>query len=638
MADSNEPQDGKNDPEVRPLRSSVNLPIICSDLIPLSSSSAQEVVNEPSVVQEEAFGSGDAPAAATPLPDPSASLDAAKATIEVLKGKVLEVTAARDSLLESLGSVQSTMAALQARVTDLQDEATELRDFKAAVGDKLAAAESSESTISTLRSSLEDARRTLMRFQSDKETRTPSTTLLPAPEATTSARDKRMSLGVGAANRPERSHHRRISSVSDSGIALYGGGEISGAPLALAPPTVTKGGLRELRLSQVPTPPPAAAAPATGITSLFSGWGAGGSSATAEVKAAANRASLTANDQLQIDISQSSEDDVSPEEARRQALARLQGGTKARVSSAETVPIVDPEELTQLQLEVQALRKELVAAKLAREASETACRALREFVAVPQAEREKELQGMSLPPLPSDMQGDSDDEQAAPEEPKPSVISSWFRRAPPTNTAGGSAASAPPPPPLSKDAASNASVSGSTTASNLDELVGPPPPLPPSKSFISSWTRGVSLADPPAPPLAPPTPSRSQSLVSETSASPPPPPVKPSRFNFFALNKGAPVAASLPAVIAGPSDARSATSSPAPTIDEEEPQQTPVASPDEHTTAEGSQFEGLELEASPTPGEPEADEAAQAAVDSAPTVASEGPEDDIAGGDAARPV
>lgn len=582
------------------------------------SRSSQEVIDQPSAGQE-ASGSGDAPAA-TPLPDPSADLEAAKATIEALKSKVFEVTAARDSLLESLGSVQSTMAALQAKVTDLQEESAELRDFKTAASDKLAAADASESTISTLRSSLEDARRTLMRLQSDKEARTPSATHLPAPEVTTSARDKRMSLGVGVANRPERSHHRRISSVSDSGFALYGG-DAPGAPLAPARPTVTKGGLRELRLSQAPPPPPAAGA-TSGITSLFSSWGAGGSSATADVKAAANRSSLTANDLPHVDISQSSEDDVSPEEARRQALARLQGGMKTRVSSAETVPIVDPEELTQLQLEVQALRKELAASKLAREASEAACRALREFIAVPQAEREKELEGMSLPPLPSDMQGESDDERAGAEEPKPSVISSWFRRAPASHPANGSSVAAPPPPPLPKGAASNASVAGSTAASNLDEPASTssrPPPPPQSKSFISSWTRGVSLSEPSAPPGAPPTPSHSQSLVSETSP-PPPPAAKLSRFNFFALNKGAAAAASPPASTAGPTGARSASSTPAPTIDKEDLQQTLVNSP----------AEGIQVEVAPATD----DEAA--VVDGSLAGASEAPEAGIGEGDASR--
>lgn len=545
------------------------------------------------------------------------------------------MTAARDALLESLGSVQSTMASLQAQVGDLKDETAELRDFKAAAEDKLAAADVSEATISTLRSSLEDARRTLMRLQSDKEARTSSATLLPAPEASTSTRDKRMSLGVGASKRPERSHHRRISSVSDSGVAMYGS-EASGVPLALAPPTVTKGGLRELRLSQAPPPSPAATGTGatSGITSLFSGWGAGGSStATADVKAAANRASITATDQQQVDISHSSEDDVSPEEARRQALARLQGRTMARVSSAETVPIVDPEEFTQLQHEVQALRKELVAAKLAREASEAACRALREFIAVPQAEREKELEGMSLPPLPSDMRGDSDDEPVAAEKPKPSVISSWFSRKASSNAAAVTSVSPPAPLPLPKDTASTTSVAGSAAVSNVDESTAAsslPPPLQQSKSFISSWTRGVSLSDAPAPSGAPPTPSRSQSLVSEPST-PPPPPAKPSRFNFFSVNKGPAAAALPPAAVAADLEDGSVIPTSAPTTHEEASVEVSV----DQSAKDASQPDDSKAGGPSTPPEPAADTEASEDVGQ-PLITSQESQDGVVGEDGVR--
>lgn len=563
----------------------------------------QEVVDPPTPAGDDEAApvpSGDEPVdAPSAAPDAASELADARTTIGALQTKVLEVTAARDALLESLGSVQTTMASLQGQVSHLEDENAELRDYKTAALDKLTAAEASEATISNLRSSLEEARRTLMRLQGgEKDLRVASgsagTHLLApaAAESPSKQRDKRMSLGVGAVGRGGDKSHRRVSSISDSGV-------FGGLPEPLNPPTLTKGGLRELRLSQAPAapaPPPAAA----GITSLFGGWGAG--SAVADVKEAAKRASLSGggeqtSQQQQVDLSHSSDDDVSPEEARRQTLERLQ----ARASptpSAETVPMVDPSELSSLQSEVQALRRELAASRLAREASEAACRALREFVAKPQAERERELEGVSLPPLPSDMDGvDSDDASEPAHEDKPSVLTGWFKRKP-SNPAGPSASSqaAVPAPPAGD--ASNVSVAGSVFASVTDgassSAAVQPPPLPHSTSFISSWTRKVSQADAASPPTQPlPSPNRPRSESASSSAdaqsAPPPLPAKPSRFSFFTLgaSKGGANPSTPPAVGSpGQEHAPSAPSTLAPTIHEEAPQDEPAtAAGDEPSSA-----------------------------------------------------
>lgn len=503
-------------------------------------------------------------------PDPSAELATAILTIETLKSKVLEVTSSRDSLLESLGSVQSTMASLQARVSDLEDENAELQSFKKGAEDKLSAADGHEATISNLRSSLEESRRVLMRLQNDKDVRTPSSNasngmLAPSSTDATSKRDKRMSLGVGAPNRGERSH-RRVSSISDSAPPMCDDASSLPAP---PPPTVTKGGLRELRLSQAPPPPPSTASNSTGITSMFSSWGAGATTTT--TTDAANRLSVAGTERSQVDLTEELEDDIPPEEARRQAMERLQGNkspapstTTTTTTSNHAAAVVDPEEFAAVQLELQSVRSELKAAKLAREASEVACRALREFIAIPQAERERELEGMRLPPLPSDMA--DEDDQEAPQEPageKTTGLGSWFKRKASNPSPHGSMI--PPSTLTAGPSASNVSNAGSTsTPLTTDDhpSTGSPAPAPPlvhSASFISSWTRGVSQSDTTTPSVAHPAPNTS------TADSPPPVPPK-SRFSFFTLKKGGGETGSMS------EDVKSGPSTPAGTIAEEEPQ------------------------------------------------------------------
>lgn len=504
-------------------------------------------------------------------PDPSAELATAKLTIGTLKSKVLEVTSSRDSLLESLGSVQSTMASLQARVSDLEDENAELQSFKKGAEDKLFAADGHEATISNLRSSLEESRRVLMRLQNDKDVRTPSSNasngmLAPSSTDATSKRDKRMSLGVGAPNRGERSH-RRVSSISDSASPMCDDASSLPAP---PPPTVTKGGLRELRLSQAPPPPPSTASNSMGMTSMFSSWGAGATTTTD----AANRLSVAGTERSQVDLTEELEDDIPPEEARRQAMERLQGNkspapsttttTTTTTTSNPAAALVDPEEFAAVQLELQSVRSELKAAKLAREASEVACRALREFIAIPQAERERELEGMRLPPLPSDMA--DEDDQEAPQEPageKTTGLGSWFKRKASNPSPHGS--TNPPSTSTAAPPASNVSNAGSTsTPLTTDDhpstgLPAPAPPLVHSASFISSWTRGVSQSDATTPSVAHPAPNTS------TADSPPPVPPK-SRFSFFTLKKGGGETGSIS------EEVKSEPSTPAGMIAEEEPQ------------------------------------------------------------------
>ncbi|CDZ97094.1 hypothetical protein [Phaffia rhodozyma] len=425
----------------------------------------------------------------TPTPAPSAppvTSDQTK-TIQELTASLKEAAASRETLLSSLKVVQTTMATLQAQVSNLEEENKELISFKSSTETKLKEAELHEEIIVTLRRSVEEARRGVMRLQTEKDSRRTSlgvngnlgapssSALVSSPNSSiglgidmpftagspstgsvplTSKRDKRASLNVGhGPTPPSRTSigHRRVSSFSD----------IGGPSSALDPTTtlplqstgVRTGGLRELRLPQPSMSPTLPTKPG-----FFSGWGSSSSTAATSGGSAVPALSPPESSSSEkaskvapvMDLAEDDEDQpptsAASTTARQTALAKLESNSP-RVASplngwlpptSNTTGLSpgdpsglaltsSPGELESLRSEINVLKRTLTETHAAREASEAACRALREFIASGGEPGDRSsTMTLSLPPLPSDLI----DEDPAP-RPRSLVSPSGTAAAPP---------------------------------------------------------------------------------------------------------------------------------------------------------------------------------------------------------------
>ena len=511
----------------------------------------------------------DPSSSASPLPPPSSSPSPDQTEVlQLLRTSLSETAADRDDLLQSLAITRSEQATLQARLSDLEEEnemllLSRLNSSKAVEEEKEKRI-AGEETIAMLRSTVEEARKGLMRLQTEKNFKRTSSnptglgfdmggtagsgglgvdglpqsgggsnppssffsTSTPPPTASTitSKRDKRASLNVGygvvPAGRAGNSH-RRVSSISDSAIPFNPSSDPSSSSLTPAP--TNKAGLRELRLAG---PPP----PVSGGIGSFLGFGGGAAASTTLDGRRVSQLSVPASPSkapidLTSDLSDGGSDAGAIEASRLAAMRKLEG--------IPASPVIDPAELVALRAQMGALQSELVEAREAREASESACRALREFIAFSSRTNEAaaaggELEGgafgsgagveggMSLPPLPSDME-DAEEEQArrvsaSPPPPPPTAARTWsmgglFKKDPKVPT--------PDPSLVTPTASPNPLVS--PQSQDQDSPAG-------STAFVSSWSRSVSQAGPISPP--------SLTTVNPIAASPPRPPPK-SKFSFF---------------------------------------------------------------------------------------------------------
>lgn len=320
------------------------------------------------------------------------------------------------------------------------------------------------------------------------------------PISSTSKREKHQSFGSGAVR---TNAHRRISSISDSSVPFTVGGIssisdpsfLSSSTPAVAAPVTTKGGLRELRLSSAPAPlspqPPALASPTTAASSTFSflGFGGGGNSnlAPSTTPAAFERPSQVARrissssaafqddvvDLASVSVRSSDGDHDSTVESRLSALRQLEDSSLIPLAVEPAPPSAEDELIRALRLESSALRAQLAESLAAREASEAACRAMREFVAGGRSgsgaameienDKEEAMPAISLPPLPSDLEMDREEEE---EEEKPTTTSRWAffgggRKV--SSTAGLTSTTAPPPPPAPAPAPAAAAASPPVT-------------------------------------------------------------------------------------------------------------------------------------------------------------------------------
>lgn len=167
------------------------------------------------------------------------------------------------------------------------------------------------------------------------------------------------------------------------------------------------------------------------------------------------------------------------------------------ISGRLTPPGPSAEEMTALKAELAAAQRALQEATDAREASETAVRALREFIAenaVGMANSgagagagSEGLQGLRLPPLPTDADV-ADEEASGPrkvEEPKRGW-GGWLKRE--TSNSAPKAAPAPPPASVVVPVAAAPSIKSVSE----EEEGNVPPATTPLTSFVSTWTRSVS--------------------------------------------------------------------------------------------------------------------------------------------------
>ncbi|KAG8736650.1 hypothetical protein FRC12_017516 [Ceratobasidium sp. 428] len=204
------------------------------------------------------------------------------------------------------------------------------------------------------------------------------------------------------------------------------------------------------------------------------------------------------------------------------------------VSGRVTPPTPSPtqEEFAAVKAELASAQQALQEATDAREASETAVRALREFIAENAVGESKTtsgssegLQGLRLPPLPTDADV-ADEEASAPrksEEPKRGW-GGWLKREPSNST--------PKMTPAPVMSTSGSSIKSATE----EEVTTPATTSTPLTSFVSSWTKGAGSSNTgtnssepsPASPAAPqPTGFRKFSLFNRPAAPAPVPTSQP---------------------------------------------------------------------------------------------------------------
>jgi hypothetical protein len=202
------------------------------------------------------------------------------------------------------------------------------------------------------------------------------------------------------------------------------------------------------------------------------------------------------------------------------------------ISGRLTPPGPSAEEFAKLRAELTACQQALQEATDAREASETAVRALREFIAENavgesnSASGSEGLQGLRLPPLPTD--ADVADAEASaprkPEEPKRGW-GGWLKRETSSNSPKATPASGPAP--SIKSAHEDEGVSATAPSAST-----------PLTNFVSSWTRSRSSSSSVD---APPSVTMPDPAVTS--------PTQPStflKFGFFGKSANAPAAPSTP--------------------------------------------------------------------------------------------
>lgn len=183
------------------------------------------------------------------------------------------------------------------------------------------------------------------------------------------------------------------------------------------------------------------------------------------------------------------------------------------------------EEFAKLRAELAACQQALQEATDAREASETAVRALKDFIAenaVGEARSPEGLQGLRLPPLPTDANVADAEASASlkPEEPKRGW-GGWLKREP-SNSSAPKTAPGPAPAVSIKSPSEDDSV--------------PAPASTPLTSFVNSWTRSRSSSS--SADAVSPAPEPSASAAAQPSAF---------RKFFAKTNAPAPAAAVEPA-------------------------------------------------------------------------------------------
>ncbi|ORY28625.1 hypothetical protein BCR39DRAFT_199968 [Naematelia encephala] len=407
--------------------------------------------------------------------------------------------ASTQTLLQSQSDRLMQLSDLEVELSTLKDQNTFIAAAKEAVEtqlkDEVKRREVAEENVELLRGQVEQARRGVMVLQKqDKDRKRAS--LLPGTTGLGLQPDEgeEVVLSEGPTKLTKRQSimgrgHRRVSSQSEPG-------EPSPITDSKGTTTTTKGGLRELRLgtsSAITTPP----APDSAPSGFF--------------------------------------DESTP-------MPSAPGLTKRSSSSGLTASpskseLAVKEETSRLRADVQALQKRLAASEEARVASESALKALREFMTGGSGDAAHVdemmqrgsmndsmaslLKGIRLPPLPTDRE--VEDESSAGglfpgDKDKREEKKIWGFKlfgnkpgAPPSPAL--STAVEPPATPhlnLSPPLSSNRS-SGTTpkmsplptpgelpTESNVSAV---PPSNTPLGNFVSGWTKGIASPSTPAPPL-----------------------------------------------------------------------------------------------------------------------------------------
>lgn len=454
-----------------------------------------------------------------------------------LRKSLEDVYKERDELREATETLTADIHVTRSSLADLEKQHVYISAAKEAVENELKVEkdkrEAAEESVSLLRSRLEEARKAVTGLQTQDRRRT---TLghgsppvgdgfvedLASDISVAEGTDKRSKRNTGLGIASQKTHRRR-SSQSDSGLesislVINPSGPSSAvtdtrAVKMSAPPALpirpSTGGLRELRLGAG-----AASSSGQGPPSPNPSVGGGLLEPVPEAKDSKRWSALSALRSSPKQPAPGALEDVeelndSPRKSRtppliqRSSSGSLQDRLNATLDiDASQPPYASGEALSLLQTEVNRLRAQLAASQEARVASENAVKVLREFMSSDRAgglgDEDREgftspVQGLRLPPLPTDSQDDDEEDSfmTANKDPSTRKQTGWTLRlwkdkepspkvaSPDTTVLPSGRASAVLPlgsPMLEQESDSTPSGALST----------------PLASFVSSWSKGVA--------------------------------------------------------------------------------------------------------------------------------------------------
>jgi hypothetical protein len=443
--------------------------------------------------------------------------------------------------------LEGELAECQSKLSDVERQNQFLSASKEAVETELKEEkrkrEAAEENVETLRGSLDDARKAIGSMRKGEEKR---------------ASTINHGLGMGLADgflSPEMGNGEEFATSKKvkraSLMFTQGNRRVSGAdfpdnapqtPATTNMPSVPRTGLRELRLGSNLSPP-SSPNPTTTPTLANSGFSDPPSSLPPR-QSPQQSSEYVEPTQESFSTPRMPSSRPRPGIAERlssltsmSGLSDISGSpTKYDSNGNQFINLnMDDNQVQTLESEVSVLRAQLMEAKEARVASEECLKALREFIAMQNGgstgtEAESSVQGIKLPPLPTDM--DAEEVMSVSDSPVQEKKSAGW-------SLGGYWKSTPAIPPKDNHHTSHANSIATSVRSEAGDVPSASSSVRnmpyesvaamPLSSFVSSWSRGIT-GGPPGTATGPTSPS-------ETTASSVAPGLTKRSFSFFGSRK-----------------------------------------------------------------------------------------------------